>query len=197
MPTRYKRGWLQYSLRTIFIAVSISCVALAVIGRHYRTRRAAIRAIDELGGGYSIQLKGPEWLRKLVGDDKYFYNLRRISLGRPDSPYPAIRPFNDQELAAVIDHINVFRGPRMLDFQGSPITDEGLRCLTRVRDLETLQLESTPITDAGLVYLEPITTLKEVQLTGSKVTDEGVAKLQRSLPNCKVDYRAPPPITTP
>jgi hypothetical protein len=195
--TTTKRRWLQYSLRTILIAVSITCVALAIIGHHYRTRRAAVRAIDELGGGYSIHLQGPAWLRKLVDDDKYFYNLRRISLGRPDSPCKAERPFNDEELAAVIDHINVFRGPRMLDFQGSPITDEGLRHLQRVRDLEILWLDSTPITDAGLLHLASISTLKQIQLTGSKVTDEGVAKLQRSLPNCHVDYQAPPPTSAP
>lgn len=195
--TTTRRRWLQYSLRTILIAVSISCVALAVIGNHYRNRRAAVRAIDELGGSYSIQLKGSAWLRQLVGDDKYFYNLRRISLGNPDSLYPAERPFNDQELATIIDHINVFRGPRMLDFQGSPITDEGLRHLKHVRNLEILWLDSTPITDAGLLQLASISTLKQIQLTGSKVTDEGVEKLRRSLPNCHIDYRATPPISAP
>ncbi|HEY2839795.1 MAG TPA: hypothetical protein VGJ26_11635 [Pirellulales bacterium] len=193
MNINHKRRWLQYSLRTIFIVVTLLCVALAITARNYHTRRAAIRAIDELGGSYGVELLGPEWLRNLVGDDKYFYNALRISLGRPDSPYQAERPFNDQELAGMVDQINVFRGARYLDLQGSPITDEGLRCLVRVRDLEILQLESTAVTDAGLVYLEPITTLKEVRLTGTKVSDEGVAKLQRNIPKCTVEYRAPPP----
>ena len=186
-----KRRWFRFGLRTIFVVVTLLCVALAITLHHFRARRAAIGAIDELGGGYGVELVGPAWLRQLVGDDKYFYEAHRISLGRPDTPYKAERPFNDEELAGIIDHINVFTGAKTLDLTRSPITDDGLRCLSRVRDLERLYLGDTAITDAGLANLEPLVSLKRVWLIGTKVTEQGVAKLQRSLPNCTISYRAP------
>jgi hypothetical protein len=184
-----KRRWLQFSLRSLLVSTAVVAVGVAATLHHFRARRAAIRAIDELGGGYGVELKGPAWLRELVGDDKYFYEAHRISLGRPDSTYKAERPFNDKELAGIIDHINVFTGAKTLDLMGSPVTDDGLRCLSRIRDLEVLRLDSTAVTDAGLVHLEPLVSLKAIHLTGTKATEQGIAKLQHCLPNCTIDYR--------
>ncbi len=99
-----KRRWFHWSLRTMFVVTTVLCVALGVVLHRARARREALRAIDELGGGYSITISGPEWLRSIVKDDKYFYDIGRISFrNRPG------RPFTDKDLASVIDSINVFK----------------------------------------------------------------------------------------
>ena len=82
-----KRRWFQFRLRTIFVVVTLLCVALAITLHRFRARRAAIRDIYELGGGYGVELKGPAWLRQLVGDDKYFYEAHWMPLPiTPKSP---------------------------------------------------------------------------------------------------------------
>lgn len=184
--TTPKRRWVHFSLRTMFVVVTVACVALGIVLHRARTRREALRAIDELGGGYSIVIGGPAWLRSIVQDDKYFYDISRISFrNRPE------RPFTDEDLASVIDSINVFRRPKEMDFAETNVTDDGLRLLSRIRNVESVYLHSVPITDAGLQNLESLRSLKRLDLFYTNVTEEGVARFKQSVPGCKVQYRSP------
>jgi hypothetical protein len=184
--TKKRRRWLQFSLRTAFVLLTIFCVVLGITLNRARTRRAAIRAIDELGGTYGIRIEGPKWVRDLVKDDKYFYNATRISFGPLNQGYDPRRPFTDDELAHVIDHINAFSRFHTLDLRGSKVTDDGLKELRRLHRLENLWLTETGITDAGTIHLEALKTLKEIDFTGTNVTKEGVSGLRRALPDCNI-----------
>jgi hypothetical protein len=178
-----KRSWLRFSLRTLFVIVTVACIALGIVLHRVRARREALRAIDELGGGYSIVIDGPEWLRSIINDDKYFYDISRISFrNRPE------RPFTDDDLASVIDSINVFRRPKEMDLAETDVTDDGLRLLSRIRNVESVYLYCNPITDAGLANLEPLRSLKTLDLFETNVTEEGVARFKRSVPGCTVQY---------
>jgi len=155
-----KRRWLRFSLRTFFVVVTVLCIALGIVLHRARARREALRVIDELGGGYSITIGGPAWLRSIVKDDKYFYDIERISFTNTRE-----RPFTDEDLASVIDSINVFRRPKIIHLTETDVTDDGLRHLYGVRDLEKAWLYENP-----------------------KVTDEGAAQLQRVIPACIVSH---------
>ena len=48
-------------------------------------------------------------------------------------------------------------------------------------------LRNTRITDAGLPHLAGLTALERLDLYDTEVTDVGVAKLQKALPNCRID----------
>lgn len=52
--------------------------------------------------------------------------------------------------------------------------------------LTNLQLDSLQITDDGLKYLENMPQLEGLEINGTKVTTKGIDKLQRALPNCQI-----------
>jgi internalin A len=66
-------------------------------------------------------------------------------------------------------------------------TDGDLRHFEEWNHLHILFLNGTHVTDAGLVHLAGLKELKSLNLCGTKVTDAGVAKLQKALPNCKIE----------
>src|SRR5262245_56517524 len=96
MTAQHRRRWFSFSLRTLFIAVTIFGTWLGVrVTRAIEQRDAvaAIRAaasdvevfydcqIDESGAYISdAQAPGPEWLRQLIGID-YFANV--VLIGFP------------------------------------------------------------------------------------------------------------------
>ena len=188
MKSPFNRRYLQFSLRTLLVVMTVVGVLLSVAVKRVRNRRAAIRAIDELGGTYGVHISGPKWLRSRISDEKYLYDASRVSLGPQNQGYDPQRPFTDDELERIVDHLNAFPSFHYLDLVGSHVTDSGLRHLHRLRNLDRLRLNHTAISDAGLEHLAGITTLQVIDLTKTKVTDEGVAKLQQSLPNAKISY---------
>lgn len=69
------------------------------------------------------------------------------------------------------------------------ITDDGLRALRRMGELQRLELEAgTKITDAGLEHLAGLRSLRQLSLDYTGVTAEGVARLQASLPQTKIRW---------
>jgi Leucine-rich repeat (LRR) protein len=71
---------------------------------------------------------------------------------------------------------------------GNQITDDGLRHLSNLPELDFLDLRRNNITDAGLVHLEKLPKLKQVILIGTQVTPAGVNKLQKKLPHTKIAH---------
>ena len=65
-----------------------------------------------------------------------------------------------------------------LDLSGSKaLTDEGLRHLARLPQLEHLDVSGTGITDRCLDILQELPALRTISLAGTRVTDAGVAQL--------------------
>jgi hypothetical protein len=75
-----------------------------------RERKLAIEAIDRLQGSYSISSEGPAWLRKLLGDERMFYDLGRVSLSPRIPNFDASRPIDDDALRTAVVHLNAFPG---------------------------------------------------------------------------------------
>ena len=80
-PSKPRRRWFQFSLRTLLVAVAVVAVRLALTANAARKQRAAVAAIEALGGSVRYEheqnspslepLPGPKWLRELVGEE-YF-----------------------------------------------------------------------------------------------------------------------------
>jgi hypothetical protein len=172
------RWQFQFSIRSLLVltvAVAIPSSCLAVKLRQATQQRAAIAAIEKLGGmresaadraerailrrapslillpGYFVEPSGPAWLRRLVGGELF-------------ETVPAV------------------------DLQITELTDDGLEHLKFLDGLQELNLDSTEITDAGLETLEGLNQLHNLDLYGTRVTDAGVAKLQKALPNCIIRH---------
>ena len=95
-PTKPKprRRWLQYSLRTFFVLLTVFCVWLGWMSYEAREQRKAVQWVQEIGGTvfydyeYYYQRGGddlvdhyeptaPRWLRDILGDD-YFQKVSGV-----------------------------------------------------------------------------------------------------------------------
>jgi hypothetical protein len=68
------------------------------------------------------------------------------------------------------------------------ITDDGLRHLAGLTNLEELVIHAPQLTDAALIHLRGLKRLKRLEIGESKITPEGLAELRKQLPELN-----PPP----
>ena len=175
-PPKRQRRWYQFSLRTLLIFTVLCAVAASWFGNKIeqkRIERDAVAAIVEFGGEahydyervYGAKPPGPEWLRKLLGEN-FFSEVVAVDL----------RESRDADVGLV----NVKELPRLdwLFVAGSKATDAGLVNIQGLTQLQTLSLMNTQVTDAGLVDLKTLTGLRRVNLVATKVTDAGLECLK-------------------
>ena len=84
-----------------------------------------------------------------------------------------------------------FRKMIEINLSYTPVTDDFLKKLATLRDLEALDVRGTQITDAGLESLNAAPALKNLYLSLTKVTDEGADRFRESHPNCNVQLWRP------
>lgn len=172
-------------MRSLLIAMTVLCLLIGFKVKEMRDRRASVTAVDAVGGASKILIEGPEWLRKLIGDEKAFHNVGSVSLTPSRTDYDLIPDF-DNLLRDIIPHLNNFSHFYKLNIASSPVTDKGLSHLADLTYLEKLNISDTEVSDSGLKILEKIETLQLLNIRNTKVTPNGVAKFQKALPNCKV-----------
>jgi hypothetical protein len=74
----------------------------------------------------------------------------------------------------------------MLALADTPITDDGVRILMKLKGLERLNAAGTQITDEGLALLETLPDLEWACVSRTKVTSIGVARLGAIRPQLSV-----------
>jgi len=179
------RRWYQFRLRTLFIVTAMLALWL---GRTFNAQRVASRAIVQLGGHvtYDYQARtgvfqrdadmpGPAWLRLLIGKD-HFISVQGVDLS-----------FTGVTDADVARHLQKLPDVRSLQLDGTRLGDGVLRSVERMSRLRNLMLFGTRVTDDGLVYLEGLSYLRNLDLRNTQVTEEGVKRLQKRLPNCRIN----------
>jgi len=176
-----KRRWLRFSLKTLLVVTTALAISLGLYVKSFRDRKAAIGAMEKLGGAISLRYHGPEWLRKLVNDDKCFWNPIAVRF----QPYD---PITDQELQSAMPYLRSFDDLNYLNFRESQITNDGLKHLLPLADrLLVLDITNTAISDDGIIHLKQLPKLKFIRVKGAGITSAGIAELQRALPNCKCE----------
>ena len=183
------RKWFRFSMRSLLMVVTVLCLWIGYEAKEMQDRRASVAAVDAIGGASNIRVEGPGWLRKLIGDEKAFYNVGSVSLTPSHTDYELIINF-DNELRGIIPHLNDFSHFYKLNLASSPITDKGLEYLKDLTRLEKLILNDTEVSDTGLGFLGKIETLEYLNIRNTKVTQNGIAKFQKALPNCKVVWKS-------
>lgn len=91
----------------------------------------------------------------------------------------------DAGLAPVADLPRLTR----LDLNSTEVGDAGLKHLSGLENLQYLNLYQTKVSDAGLAEIGKIKSLKNVYLWKSEVTEAGAKKLQKQLPDAKVNFK--------
>lgn len=125
-----RRRWLQFSLRTAFVLLTIGCIWLGILAERARQQREAVEAIEALGGSvtYDFQIvgvpydgnpdpphtvnrifrpdadpPGPIWLRRLIGDE-FFQEVVAVTF-----MLPAFSPPTESEIQRAIPHLKRLR----------------------------------------------------------------------------------------
>jgi hypothetical protein len=213
MDAKPHRRWFRFSLRTLLVLATIASAGFGWLGlkmRQAQRQRAAVEAIrkskgaifyehqvDSEGDIINSQVRpGPNWLRRVVGDD-FFDSVIVVRFGpaATDADFRDLVAF-DRLKGLVVDFDQTDAGladlPKLnrlkwLNLDHTRTTDAGLIHLARLNRLEWLNLEDTRTTDAGLIHLARLNQLKTLQLKGTRVTDAGCEKLHKALPNLKIE----------
>jgi len=208
-----RRRWLQFSLRTLFVVVTVFCVWMGITAKRAKDQRLAVEAIEGSGGRiiYAHEPRiglvgpvtpripeppGPEWLRQLIGKE-YFFSVVEVQLigtSVDDASLMAIKQLTDVKTLwlgstkvtdAGLVHLEGLTNLQELFLGNTMVIDAGI-----VHFDGTFAPDNSQITDAGLEYLKGLTNLEFLVLLDTQVTGEGVKKLQQALPNCKMNYSA-------
>jgi hypothetical protein len=206
---QFVRRRARYSLRTLLLVMTVSCVLLgtwSVYVEPYRAQANAQGALEANQGLNSIRFvpaDGPGWQRWLVETmlgEGHFNHVVMVE-------FPKGLATDDK----LQKHVSRLIGLRELTADYGEITDRGLAALAGQRELEKLSLRyAAGITDAGLAHLSRLSKLQSMHLTGSDVSDasvglltnlkslrglylrwtrvthEGAATLRKKLPNCGI-----------
>lgn len=204
-PTKTKRRWYQFSLRTLLVFVLAAGLALGLLGRWIRQAQDQRMAVIELrrsgahvgcrntGGALSNAL-----LRKLFGDEALPV-LAVDFLGFPviDADLIHLKGLTNLrelhlEFSGITDdglmHLEGLTGLEELFLDGTHVTGEGVVHLKGLTNLQWITLDGSDVTDAELEHLEGLNNLLILELYHTQVTDDGVKKLREALPNCWI-YR--------
>ena len=166
------RWRFQFSIRSLLFLTLIASIWGSWFGvemRAARRQRAAVEAIQKLGGGVDYgwsgnvnrQPPGPAWLRRVLGEG-FFGTVSSVSL------------MESQVTDGDMDNLKEMTQLWALVLSQAKVSDAGLEPLEGLTQLHLLHLTNTQVSDAGLKPLEGLTQLEELYLDGTRVSDVGL-----------------------
>src|SRR5262245_43302530 len=129
-PPRQRRRW-PLSLRLFLIVLAIGgVVTVAVYGPRAYANWRAIREIEHVGGSFTREPHGSEFLRKLLGDVGMipFDEITRVELQ------------NSGVSDAGLAHLAGLNSLKSIDLSRTQVTDSGLLHLSKMSSLASLNL---------------------------------------------------------
>jgi hypothetical protein len=199
----YKLRWYQYSLRSLFIFMTLcalACSWFAVRKQRAERQAQAVTCVARLGATieYDYQYDyeqehaldegpldapdppGPQWLRERLGDDLYngwaSYSVASIdfqSYAKGEKGYVPEALVSDGDLHVLCS----FPKLRYLGLTFQPITDRGIKDLGELNRLEYLDLYGTKVTDDAVHTLLKFHNLKRLNVGQTHITLEGLRRL--------------------
>jgi hypothetical protein len=188
-----KRRWLQVSLRTFLVLITLFGIGLGWLEVHIRSARrqqAAVAAIRKTGGvwydykysadkiyTYSQVSRVPPWLLNRCGED-FFHNVAAIIL--EDSPFDVFSRLDAFPRLRWL-HVREKRDGSRFHTQPYP-SDEDMKHLGASRFLEQVDVIGLDgITDEGIKQIAQAPNLSAVHILSlnSRLTDESLRTLAR------------------
>ena len=170
-------GKLRFTLRTLFIVLTISAMWLGYHTNDARRQRIAVEAIEAAGGRvrYDYQrtlanakngeaeLPGPSWLRSVLGDD-FFRHVVKVD-------WNGKKAFGAEELR----HLRSLPRLDTLNLNFSGVNDSDLAEISKLPQLKKLHLEKcSGVTDAGLAHVSRLADLEYLSLLATECSDSGI-----------------------
>lgn len=186
-PRKYR-----YSLRFLMLFVLAAAVWLGWRVERARTQKEAIEAVKRHGGwvhfdyefSYGKIVAGgkprwPDWLVNAIGEE-YFREIRQVSLVYDDTGGNRLDNPNVQSCEEVLANLARLPGLRKLLLKETQATDEGLRHIGRMTELEELYMwDAADVTDAGIAHLNRLDRLKMIHVSDAKLTNASLIFLSR------------------
>ena len=187
---RPHRRWFRFSIRTMLLLVTASGIWMGLQVHRAKRTRQALAELNRLEAhvffehewdmsAYDIPsfkkasvAPGPQWLRRLVGDE-YFLKVSGATVTRATDE---------------LQFLNSLPGLEALSIVKSAITDKALERLESQSRLRYLWLDDTAVSDAGLPHLQNLKSLRFLYLRNTKVTSRGVKQLKQFLPDTRITY---------
>lgn len=198
----------RFGLRTMLLAISLTCLWLGWWVNSARRQAAAVNELEQKGSYvdfiYSMGIGDtfpnsppqaqwvPKWLHEQLGRH-YFETIRAVRLGSPNEPDR--RRLVDADMSV----LRKLPGLRGLIIMLTNVTDEGLRQITNCQDLRVLMFwNNKKITDESMKVIRQLRNLHSLEADGQLCSDAGLAAIQdmRQLRELTlIDYRGNPGIT--
>ncbi len=200
-----KLHWWQFSLRSLFVFITLLAIGLGSMVSSAERQRRAVRAIWDAGGSVEYEaasehqgfIHAPVWLQTIVGED-YFNAVIHANLDYTHisdaglEPLKGLVSLESLSLAgtkigdAGLKHLKGLTSLKLLGLQDTNISNAGLEHLKGLASLQELYLHNTQIGDAGLEQLQGLAALQELRVWNTNTSDPGLAKLKTKLPNCYI-----------
>ncbi|MBL8829321.1 MAG: SUMF1/EgtB/PvdO family nonheme iron enzyme [Planctomycetaceae bacterium] len=137
-----------------------------------------------------------EWVLQVGGDVQVLVDRLPVTV-RELRELPA-EPFWNNSIAATkvatnedLAQLAKCVGLTNLNLNFTSVDDAGVSRLKGLSKLQSLSLMNTRITDAVIAQFAGYERLTHLNVKGTRVTAAGVAKLQKMLPNCKIEWDDP------
>ena len=193
------RRWFGYSLRTLLVVITLLAIWLGTQASAARRQAVAVKAMQGWYGAVRVsyhdspdlffdlnQLMGrqqyktvdyPEdlpWLVNLCGVDM-LHSVRGVAI-QPFSDTRGKRQFIDSDLEPLAQ-LPDLRQLHLYGSQALPLTNDALRPVSLLAQLEFLRLGLDCIDDEGLQHLANLTNLQRLWLESARVRGEGLRHL--------------------
>jgi hypothetical protein len=187
-PPRRRR--LTLSLRVMMLLVLVVACWLGSISNKARQQRVAVAAITQSHGSVRYDWEfvngtltpgrepaAPRWLRRALGDE-FFQHVVQVDLRDYSPPEGRLQRLGPRP-EVILAHLRVLPYLQRLYFDDDLATDEGLRNIAGLTDLEVLFIYgSYKLGDAGIAHLAGLKNLKWLMIENSRMTDQGLANLK-------------------
>jgi tRNA A-37 threonylcarbamoyl transferase component Bud32/WD40 repeat protein len=137
-----------------------------------------------------------EWVLQVGGDVQVLVDRQPVTV-RELRELPA-EPFWNNSIAATkvatnedLAQLAKCVGLTNLNLNFTSVDDAGVSRLKGLSKLQSLSLMDTRITDAVIAQFAGYERLTHLNVKGTRVTAAGFAKLQKMLPNCKIEWDDP------
>jgi hypothetical protein len=192
MNVKPKRGWFQFSLRTVLLVITFAAVGCALLGyrlQQSHEQRRAVEALRNIGGHVYYEHEArydsrtqyiPMWLRSALGDD-FFFSVVWVHLEGPQVTDTTIAP------VARLADLELFNLTNEEDESECLVTDDGIACVRSLRKLRFLCMRKSKVTDVGLQHLRALQRLQSLDVRDTVVTEQGCRDLKESLPNLCIE----------
>jgi hypothetical protein len=194
-----KRRHLQFGLRTLFLMTTVFAVWLGIHMHRARKQKDAVKAIRDFGGwvhydyqeatvgsqSFDVGRKSsvPRWLLSTFGED-FFHNVVQVNLVYNGED--GKQQFNFNFSSGALRHLTAFPKLRDLLLTQGQATDDGLKHVGQLTNLERLRMWDAPdVKDAGVAHLSRLTKLKWLHISNSKMTDKSLGVLAQ-LPSLEI-----------